>query len=78
MAIENKHAYKVYLTPEYVDFLRNEYQDEVAAENGLSGLLDAYLKQVVTLLKASKRIPGRKRRPLSWNSLKELMGMKPV
>lgn len=77
MPVEGKNRYTIYLTPEYVDYLRDQWGDANFMENGLSGVLDAFLKQQVKAMRFMERITkGRKK--ISKKTVEEILKVKPV
>lgn len=72
MPVIGKTKYTLYLDPENVEYLRSKAGDSYMSK-GLSGLVDAYLAQVVKLMKASEKLGKRK---LTWSHLMEIMRVK--
>ena len=70
--VAGKHAYKVFLTPEYVEYIRSQWGDAQFMENGLSGLLDGYLKVLTKTMKKAKAVDKKAR--IDWlKILKEIL-----
>lgn len=63
MAIEGKKAYKVYLTEENVELVRNFFFATTTDETvggGFSGLLDSYVASLANTIRKAGIKPGRK------------------
>jgi len=77
MAIKNKKFYGLYLNPENVDFLRQEYGDSEIMGSGLSGICDAVLGQAVRMIKfMGRNKDGRSR--LKLVTLQEFFQIKEI
>ena len=75
MAIEGKKVYAVYLDPQNVEYLRSQWGGESFMGQGLSGLVDAYIRVLVTVLKKGKAVDKKGR--INWVYLvRDLMAIK--